>query len=351
MNNITYTTRFLIIKNTTLEKFEEKISGNYLIQVSYSNKLNTSNQTFDLNFNWGEMQTYSFERRINDQNFAKEISYLTPRLYSCPRNINALDNNGEILPKDELIKYRTPIVTILEQNNDLLLIIKGGDDDQSKIKHKLLGGKGASQDSKNKWKDAVITDRSENTNLYNSDFLLWLISKSDADYSFECKNNQKFRIVDIISLQDDGVNKQIKRKGVGFKLLDDPIVKAIIAGVENISGLGFSIVFENENIIEFILNSDGCIELLDTCKINLPLYISSSHPHYFEIMTHIIYNEILPVFINEFNQNSENWNLTEKYKLRLNYCIQTTQNLCQILNINFSNSVNKEGIINKLTIE
>lgn len=359
MNNLIFTTRFLTIKNITLETFKEKTNGNYQTQTSYSNKSNTFHTTFDLNFSWGEIKTYSFERRINDENFEKTIMYVTPKLYSCPRKINALDSNGEILSKDDLIKYKSPTITILEKNNDLSLIIKGGDDEQSKIRHKLLGGTGASSDSKAKWKDIDIIGRDEKVNIYPSDFLLWLISKFNAKYKFKYRNHPnlnlpnndlEFKITDIISLQDNGISKKIKRKGSGSNLLNDPIVKAIIAGIDNINGLGFSIVFNNDNIIEFILKTDGSIELIDTCRIGYPQTITSNHANYFEIMTHIIFEEILSLLFEEFN-NDSNWTDTEKHKLKLEFCIQTTENLCQILNINFSNSVQYPNLIRELIIK
>ncbi|MGL5350123.1 hypothetical protein [Cetobacterium somerae] len=357
MNNLSSTTRFLKLSNITLESFQEKITGDYTTTTTYKNSDKTESQVININFSWGEVETYNFTRRNNkNEHIEVNIKYIKPKLYTISLNSNALDISGDILPIDEIVKSKYSIVTLLEKNNDLLLLIKGGNDEQSKIRHKLLGGHGSNAHAKRQWNGVEILNSDKNKNIYQSDFLLWLISKVRSNYVFSYSNlgldtpynDLKFRITDIISILDNGISKQVKRKGAGANLLNDPIVKAIIAGVDNISGLGFSITYNNHNVIEFILGTDGCIEILDTCIIGFPT-IQSNHNNYFEVMTYIIYQEILPLLLNEFEQDTT-W-ITVKHQLKLDYCIQTTEALCNILGIPFINSATSISSITQLEVK
>ena len=140
----------------------------------------------------------------------------------------------------------------------------------------------------------------------------------------------------------------VKRKGTGNKLIGDPIIKAIIATIETIDAVGLKISFEGGEV-EFILNSNGEIEISPETDIRVPLALNLKSSYGFEKITAFIKNVILKNLKELYDEDID---IDSKIQnMKLEYLSETMQDISILAGIEFEKRVTLNSEVSKIILE
>lgn len=319
LNNVL--TKEIIIKNITMNEFKEKIRNNY--DASY--------KEVNLSFNWKEVieETFSY--------FDVDKTTINNTFNCIKATISSCKNGEEDKKEISLI--------IKEKEEDIELILKGDSSIQTKVRAKLLGKSTSNETIKSLWRNTILEFPNEK---FDVKFLLWLINNYKNDVML-IKNNFQFKIINIPFVSDKGIHmSNVKRKGTGKKLIGDPIIKAIIATIETIDAVGLKISFEGGEI-EFILNSNGEIEISPETDIRSPLALNLKSDYGFEKITAFIKNIILKNLKELYDEDID---IDSKIQdMKLEYLSETMQDMSKLVGIEFEKRVTLNSEISKIILE
>ncbi len=344
MNSVYHQATNLYINNITLEEFKEKIKINGNTFLSYD-------PSSTMIFNWGEIEHVIIEdvKSLEMKTFDKiPMNRLKATISSAERSkiIENLTKNPQEKndTKDFIHNTKIEIIVIEKDEGKLLLVIKGNDDTKSSIRCKLLGESTSNKHIKKTWKNNQITLPE---NVFDLDFLIWLISKKGLQISY---SNLDMVINDVTYLADTGGRgSNINRRGKGRDLMNDPIAKAIIAGIDSVETIGLKIDLEYGNL-DFRLHKNGELQINSDSSINIPNYRNFGHEEGFTYIVYNIYCKIIPNLLNYF-KNDKSWNEDAKNNLKRKYFSESIIKISEGLGIEIENNLVDDETLKKIILE
>lgn len=312
----------LIVKEETLENFIDKIGEDCSI---------VNGQGVNLAFSWDQIEEHTVSY-FNDDNETINIP-----LKSIKATISSCINNEE--------ERKVISMIVNEEGENLELVIKGDSSVQSKVRAKLFGKNTSNERIKNLWNGQEIEYPD---NQFDLNFLLWLI-KNYKNGTVLTINNFRFKIIDIPFISDKGIHmSNIKRKGRGRGLVNDPIIKAVIASIDTIDALGLKIAF-NGGDIDFTLNSNGEIEINSETSIRSPLKLNLDSDHGFEKIITFIKKIIIKNLKDLYAQDTQAQ--AEINKMKSDYLIEMSRDIANLSGVQFLNRIVGNQPINRIIVE
>ncbi|MGL5051838.1 MAG: hypothetical protein ACRC6A_09565 [Fusobacteriaceae bacterium] len=312
----------LIVKEVSLEEISNKIGENCSI---------VNSQGINLTFSWDEEidETVSYFDN-NNETIDIPLKIVKVTISSCI-------NNQE--------ESKVISMVINKCGEDLEVLIKGDSSVQSKVKAKLFGKSTSNERTKKLWSEKEIEYPKEQFDL---NFLLWLI-KNYKNKILLRTNNFEFKIIDIPFISDKGIYlSDIKRKGRGRELINDPIVKAVIVSIETIDALGLKISFKGGEI-DFTISSNGEIEISSETNIRSPLQLNLDSDYGFEKII-IFIKKIIIMNLRSLYKNDTQAQV-EINKMKSDYLIKMSQDIAELSGVEFMNRIIDNEPIKRIIVE
>lgn len=312
----------LIVKEETLENFIDKIGEDCSI---------VNGQGINLTFAWDQIEEHTVSYfNNNDETINIPLKSIKATISSC---VNSQEESKVIS------------MVVNEEGDDLEIVIKGDSSVQSKVKAKLFGKNTSNERAKDLWNGQEIKYPNEQFDL---NFLLWLI-KNYKNNTLLTINNFRFKIIDIPFISDKGIYmSNIKRKGRGRGLVNDPIIKAVIASIDTIDALGLKIAF-NGGDIDFTLNSNGEIEINSETSIRSPLQLNLDSDHGFEKIITFIKKIIIKNLKDLYAHDAQAQ--VEINKMKSDYLIEMSRDIANLSGVQFLNKIVGNQPINRIIVE
>lgn len=312
----------IILKDMSLKEFKEKSKTDCSIKKEQENFI----------FRWESLSE-------------QEVSYIDINKESHNKKIYCLD---AVISSQRggMVEERTVKVTLIEKNSNLILVIKGNSEVRAKIKSKLLGQKTPNSLVAELWKGIETIIPKENIAV---NFLLWLIDLYSEEKVITFQN-LKCKIIDITYISDKGVYlSEIRKKGAGNKLTDDPIIKATIATVDTIDAIGLKINF-GCGMVNFILHNNGEIDINSESYINFPVSFEYNDLFGAERLVFFI-KEILIENLKKIYE--ENIAQRKDYfsEIKYQFLLKTINDFGEILKIEVSNTVAKNKNVSQIILK
>lgn len=317
----------IIIKNINLETFLKNTGKLYDIEIKDKTK-----GIIKMPFAWEEYEE-------------TELSYFSSDRETINKKIHSIKAKISSNIKGEIEIKKIPVV-IIEKGSDLVLILKTDATNHKKIMSKLLGQSTTNPHIKDTWKNYTIKNPET---IFKLDFLIWLIDMYYEEKEIK-RNNISFKVINIPYISDKGIYLEgLQRKGRGEKLINDPIIKAIIAVVDTIDTLGLRVKFEG-GCLEFILHENGEFDINNDSYFGGPITFNIDSDYGYERMAYFIKEIIIENLIREY-ENDNDWDKEKVKKIKLNHLCEMLEEISEILNIKINKNVEKNTDIKEITLK